>query len=54
LIILAQCAGPHYLLEKMNLGGEGSIKKRLTATHPRITARIGRLETKLGVQVEEA
>jgi len=42
-----------YLLEKMNLGGEGSIKKRLTATHPRITARIGRLETALGVQVEE-
>jgi heat shock protein HtpX len=42
-----------YLIEKMNLGGEGSIKKRLTATHPRITARIGRLETALGVQVEE-
>ena len=42
-----------YLTEKMSLGGEGSIKKRLTATHPRITARIGRLETKLGVQVEE-
>jgi len=42
-----------YLLEKMNLGGERSIKQRLTATHPRITARIGRLETALGVQVEE-
>jgi heat shock protein HtpX len=42
-----------YLTEKMSLGSEGSIKKRLTATHPRITARIGRLEMKLGVQVEE-
>jgi heat shock protein HtpX len=41
-----------YLLEKMSLGGEGSIKQRLTATHPRLTARIGRLETALGVQVE--
>ena len=40
-----------YLLEKLNLGGEGSIKKRLTASHPRITARIGRLERLLGVMV---
>ena len=42
-----------YLLEKMTLGGEGSIKQKLTATHPRISARIGRLENMLGVQAEE-
>ena len=42
-----------YLLEKINLGGEGSLIQRLLKSHPRVTARIERLEIKLGVQVEE-
>jgi len=42
-----------YLLEKINLGSESSLIKRLIASHPRLTARIERLEIKLGVQVEE-
>jgi heat shock protein HtpX len=42
-----------YLLEKISLGGEGSAIKRLLASHPRVTARIERLEIALGVQAEE-
>jgi heat shock protein HtpX len=42
-----------YLLEKMTLGGEGSMLHKLTATHPRLSYRIGRLERALGVMVEE-
>ena len=42
-----------YLLEKISLGGEGSVIQRLLASHPRVTARIERLEVALGVQVEE-
>ncbi|MDR1410525.1 MAG: M48 family metalloprotease [Oscillospiraceae bacterium] len=39
-----------YLLEKINLGGEGSVIQRLLASHPRVTARIERLEVVLGIQ----
>ena len=42
-----------YLLEKLSLGGEGSVIKKLLASHPRVTARIERLETALGVHTEE-
>jgi hypothetical protein len=42
-----------YLLEKISLGGEGSAIKRLLASHPRVTARIERLEIALGVEAEE-
>jgi heat shock protein HtpX len=33
-----------YLLEKINLGDYRDLKQKLTASHPRTTARIGRLE----------
>lgn len=33
-----------YLLEKISLGEYGSLRQRLSASHPRITARIGKLE----------
>ena len=36
-----------YLLEKIVLGDNGSIIQRMTASHPRITARIEHLETLL-------
>lgn len=39
-----------YLLEKIHLGGEGSMIERLLASHPRVTARIERLEVALGIQ----
>jgi len=42
-----------YLLEKLSLGGEGSVIKKLLASHPRVTVRIERLETALGVHTEE-
>ncbi|MDR2571858.1 MAG: M48 family metalloprotease [Oscillospiraceae bacterium] len=34
-----------YLLEKISLGDYKDLKQRLTASHPRTTARIGRLES---------
>jgi heat shock protein HtpX len=33
-----------YLLEKISLGDDRTVKQKLTASHPRTTARIGRLE----------
>jgi len=36
-----------YLLEKMQLGTESSVKQKMTTSHPRITARIERLENLL-------
>lgn len=33
-----------YLLEKISLGDNSDLKQKLTASHPRTTARIGRLE----------
>ncbi|MDR2571220.1 MAG: M48 family metalloprotease [Oscillospiraceae bacterium] len=33
-----------YLLEKISLGDDRTVKQKLTASHPRVTARIGRLE----------
>jgi len=36
-----------YLLEKMQLGANATIIQKMTADHPRITARIERLETLL-------
>jgi len=36
-----------YLLEKMKLGDNSTIIQRMTASHPRITARIEQLETLL-------
>lgn len=34
-----------YLLEKISLGDYSDLKQKLTASHPRTTARIGRLES---------
>ncbi|GHU59607.1 hypothetical protein AGMMS49975_27340 [Clostridia bacterium] len=39
-----------YLLEKISLGGEGSLIEKLLASHPRVTSRIEALEMQLGVQ----
>jgi Zn-dependent protease with chaperone function len=36
-----------YLLEKMKLGDNSAVIQRMTASHPRITTRIERLETLL-------
>lgn len=33
-----------YLLEKINLGDNSTITQKITASHPRVTARIGELE----------
>jgi Zn-dependent protease with chaperone function len=33
-----------YTLEKISLGDDRTVKQKLTASHPRVTARIGRLE----------
>ena len=36
-----------YLLEKIHLGDNSTLIQKMTASHPRITARIGRLENLL-------
>jgi len=40
------------LLNKMDMGGRMKLKELLKASHPYTTARIGRLERKLGLEVE--
>jgi len=36
-----------YLMEKMKLGDNSTVVQKMTANHPRVTARIERLETLL-------
>jgi len=41
-----------YTLDKINMGGEKKLTKKMTASHPRLTARIGQLEDLLDNQKE--
>jgi len=39
-----------YTLDKINMGGERKLTKKMTASHPRLTVRIGKLEELLDGQ----
>ena len=39
-----------YTLDKINMGGEKKLTKKMTASHPRLTVRIGKLEELLDRQ----